>query len=453
MGTMCDPEATLLAGSCRVDTTPKLGTDLGGYFTSRLCDSIERRLYAKALALRSGDTTVLMVSVDIIMMRAADIVDEAKARISASTGIGSDHIMVSATHTHNGPATIPRPGGPEVDADYIATVIDGIHLAAVGAVTTLVPAQIAYGQASVEGVCFNRRYLRTDGLVDWNPGTGRDDLVGPAGPIDPTVTGLIVEDLDGRVIGVWSNLSLHYVNADSPTAVSSDYYGAFDEQVQALFGPDTHSQLTNGCSGNINNVDLSEAVPTAGKTRADQVARATLGAVFAGTQMARRHRRVAVSSQLTTARLQRVPITEEDIQIAKDRIAEKRQDVPFSFVRGVPIRESLHVHYSRRLLALAETSADDREVPVMAITIGDLCIVSLPGEIFVELGLAIREGSRHPMTAVVGLANDHIGYVPDEKGFKEGNYESWRDTVSWTAPGSGEVLVDAALSLMGGAAS
>src|SRR5699024_8256699 len=131
--------------------------------------------------------------------------------------------------------------------------------------------------------------------------------------------------------------------------------------------PGAHSQLTNGCSGNINNVDLSDAVETKGRTRADQVARATLGAVFAGTQMARRHRQATITAQLTHARLQRVEVTDEDIQIAKDRIAEKREDVPFSFVRGMPIKESLRLHYARRLLALAETSPDDRDVPVMAI--------------------------------------------------------------------------------------
>lgn len=441
-------DTLLFAGVCQVDTTPALGTDLGGYFTSRLADAVERRLYAKALALRSGDTTVLLISCDIIMMRADDIVTEAKQRITASTAIPADHILVSATHTHNGPATIARTGGPRVDPDYIAALVEAIHRAAVGAVTTLVPAQLAYGQSEVAGVCFNRRHRRRDGMVEWNPGRGRDDLVGPAGPTDPTVTGLLVEDLDGHPIALWSNLSLHYVGTDSPTAISSDYYGAFGERVRQLLGPGTHAQLTNGCSGDINNIDLSEAVGTTGRARADLVASSVLGATLAGTLMGRRHRSVELSARMTMLALDRVEITDQDRRIAEQKIAGERQDVPFSYVHGLPIPESMAIHYAHRLGDL-DALPERREVPIMALGIGELCIVALPGEIFVEHGLAIREGSRHRLTAVVGLANDHVGYVPTQRAFADGNYETWRDAISWTAPGAGEAMVRAALDLVG----
>ena len=449
---MTEPHTTgsaLFAGVANVDTTPKLGTDLGGYFTSRISDSIERRLYAKALALRSADTTLLLISVDIIMMRACDIVTEAKQRITDSTGIPASHIMISATHTHNGPATIARPGGPQVDPDYLRTVTAAIHRAAVGAVTTLVPAQLAVGQSEVTGVCFNRRYRRTDGLVDWNPGRGRDDIVEPAGPIDPTVTAILVEDLAGRPLALWSNLSLHYVNADSPTAISSDYYGAFDEQVRKTLGPTLHSQLTNGCSGDINNIDLSDAVPVQGAARADLVARSVLGAALSASTMARRHREVALSSQLTMLPLDRVTVTDDDLAIAAQVIAGEREDAPFSYVKGMPIPANRAIHYARRLQVLAELP-DTAEAPIMAMTIGDLAIVGLPGEIFVEHGLAIRAGSRYAQTAMIGLANDHVGYVPTLRAYDEGNYETWRDSISWTAPGAGEAMVRAALQLVGG---
>src|SRR5699024_5793886 len=203
----------LWAGAGEADTTPALGTDLGGYFTSRLADRYERRLAAKALALRCDGVTLLLVSCDILMMRAVDIVDRAKQLITERTGVPASRVMVSATHTHSGPATVVRTGGPSVDPAYLERVSEAIATAAAVAVTTLRPARIGIGQAPVTGVCFNRRYRRTDGLVEFNPGRGRDDLVGPAGPVDPTVTGLLVEERDGTPLAFWSNLSLHYVNA------------------------------------------------------------------------------------------------------------------------------------------------------------------------------------------------------------------------------------------------
>ncbi|MGD7705164.1 hypothetical protein [Microlunatus sp. Y2014] len=438
----------LWAGASEADTTPSLGTDLGGYFESRFADKIERPLAAKALAFRSGDSTVVLVSVDILMMRAVDIVDRAKELITERTGVPADHVMVSATHTHFGPATVHRGGGPTVDPAYLVRVAEAIAIAAGAAVANLRPARIGFGQAPVNGVCFNRRFRRTDGMVEFNPGTGRDDIVEPAGPIDPTVTGLIVEDRDGTPIAFWANLSLHYVNADRDTSISNDYFGAFGDRIAQLLGRPVRAQLTNGCSGDINNVDLSRAVPEQNVARAELVATAVAGAAAAGSMMARRHTDVPVSSKLIMVELERALVTAEDLQIAADALADRRDDVPFSYVKGMPIPPKQVKHYAARLQEMAELP-ESAAVPVMIMAIGDLCIVGLPGEIFVEHGLAIRDGSRHPITAVVGLANDHIGYVPTERACAEGAYETWRGPVSWTAPGSGERLVAAALAEMG----
>jgi neutral ceramidase len=71
--------------------------------------------------------------------------------------------------------------------------------------------------------------------------------------------------------------------------------------------------------------------------------------------------------------------------------------------------------------------------------------LDLPGEVFVELGLAIKKRSPFPMTFVVELANDNIGYVPDRRSYAEGNYEP---VSSRCAPGSGEMLVETAVQLL-----
>lgn len=438
----------LRAGAHHVDITPEIGIELAGYFHSRISDTVERPLEAKALALESQGTTLLLISCDIIMMR-ADIVDEAKAGITAATGVPASHILVSATHTHYGPATVRRDGGIPVHEDFIARLIQGMVEAASGALARLEPARIGYGQSPVAGVCFNRRYLRTDGLVQFNPGRGRTDLIGPAGPIDPTVTGLIVERLDGSPLAFWANLSLHYVDAETPTSISSDYFGAFSEHLANLYGQPIPAQLTNGCSGDINNVDLSDAYPERTKSRADSVARAVVGAVLAGAMVAARHTEVELTSELLEIELERATVTDEDRQIAADALAGKRGDLPFSWVRGMPIAESMAPSYARQLAAL-DARPERATVPVTIMTIGELCIVGLPGEIFVEHGLAIRHGSRHRYTAVVGLANDHVGYVPTARGHAEGGYETWRNGVSWTAPGSGERLVAAVLTRVSG---
>ncbi len=72
--------------------------------------------------------------------------------------------------------------------------------------------------------------------------------------------------------------------------------------------------------------------------------------------------------------------------------------------------------------------------------------MGLPGEIFVELGLAVKQCSPFPHTFVVELANENVGYVPDRRSYLEGNQEP---ESARCAPGSGERLVEAALRLLG----
>jgi hypothetical protein len=75
----------------------------------------------------------------------------------------------------------------------------------------------------------------------------------------------------------------------------------------------------------------------------------------------------------------------------------------------------------------------------------DVAVVGLPGEIFVELGLAIKKASPFRTTLVIELCNDAPGYVPTAKAFKEGSYETVNSRVQ---SGGGEKLVEAATRLL-----
>src|SRR5262249_38653267 len=86
------------------------------------------------------------------------------------------------------------------------------------------------------------------------------------------------------------------------------------------------------------------------------------------------------------------------------------------------------------------------EVEVQVIALGDeLAWVSLPGEIFVELGLAIKQDSPFRRTIIAELADGAIGYIPARRAYAQGNYEV---ISARCAEGSGERLVDAALRLL-----
>jgi hypothetical protein len=79
------------------------------------------------------------------------------------------------------------------------------------------------------------------------------------------------------------------------------------------------------------------------------------------------------------------------------------------------------------------------------VTIGDLALVGIPGELFVELGLALKANPFFAKTFVVGYCNDLIGYIPTRSAYAEGGYEV--DTAR-IAAGSGEAIVDIAVSAL-----
>ena len=86
-----------------------------------------------------------------------------------------------------------------------------------------------------------------------------------------------------------------------------------------------------------------------------------------------------------------------------------------------------------------------RPTEIQVFWLGDIPVVGLPGEAFVELGLRIKKALDASPVLVVSLSNDSAGYIPVRRAYREGGYES---RVSPYAPGCGEMLVKEALDLV-----
>lgn len=433
----------LTGGSAIATITPPLGTPLAGLFHYRAATAVEDDLTVRSLVLRQGATTLALVLCDLICLT-GDQVTAARAQIERQTGIPGDHVMISCTHTHYGPATRDLLIS-EADQDYLAWVVDRIGECVTVAQSRLVPVTVASGATTVDGVCFNRRFLMNDGTVVFNPGLQNPNIVRPMDPVDPTVTGLLVEDVQGNPIALWANLSLHYVGTDDECTISPDYFGHFAQNVQRWLGRSCIGMLTNGASGDINNVDVSAAVGLTGTKRAKLVARAVAAAAIQATAMQQRDPAPTMRSYSIPFELTRRPILAADLEMA-DRIltTPEGDDLPeasFSYVRGQPIPLSQRRHYAAEVFHVARMP-DTRLTSLQILQIDDLTLIGLPGEIFVELGLELKRRLPSSMTAVVSLANDYIGYVPTQTAFSQGGYETWAARSAWTAPGTGEAMVE-----------
>ncbi len=457
----------LRAGAGVVTITPPLGTPLAGHFEERRAETIDDDLTARSLVLDDGAAPLALVVCDLIRLP-GHVVGAAREAVAARCGIPAERVMISATHTHTGPVTASGGGDPgerpmlaaggdpataeliDADADPgdLAWLAGRIDDAVAVAGSRLRPARLAHGTTKVAGACFNRRYRMGDGTVVFNPGVGNPDIRGAVGPVDPTVTALLVEALDGTPLALWANLALHYVGTDDERAVSADYYGAFAWAVPRLLGDGCVGLLTNGASGDVNAIDLEPVVPARGAARARLVARAVAAAAVNAARLGRRPEAPLLAADVVPLALQRCPISADDVAGAEAILGRTDPDpepaASFGFVVGQPIPARQARTYARDVLALAAMpNAGTTEIQVMRL--GGLALVALPGEIFVELGLAIKAASPFPTTAIVGLANDQVGYVPTAAAFGQGGYETWRTRISWTAAGTGEAMVATAL--------
>ncbi len=90
----------------------------------------------------------------------------------------------------------------------------------------------------------------------------------------------------------------------------------------------------------------------------------------------------------------------------------------------------------------------ERETWVQALLIGDVALVGVPGEFFTVLGEDIKRRSPFRYTFVFELANDYIGYIPDQTGFDRGGYQVWTGLHSFVERGTGEMIVSECVGLL-----
>lgn len=426
-------EKIFRAGAYAQDITPlKFPVSVNGGMQDRQATGAHDRLHARCLVLDDGTTKIAIVVCDSCMIP-QEILDTAKRQAAAATGIPIDRMLISATHTHTAP-TLGAVFQSDPDPDYVKHLPGQIAKGIEKANANLVPARIGWGVGKDPTQVFNRRWRmkpgsiaadpfgRTIDQVKMNPGYQAPGLIDPAGPIDPDVSILSVQTKDGKPLALLANYSLHYVGGVQP--LSADYFGAFAERItQLLDAPKGFvGIMSNGTSGNINNINYGGPAPAKQgefeqiRIVADSVARAAFTA-YKDIQhrdwvpLAMAEREIDLNVRLPS---------EEDIIRAKEILAQAKE----------PVLKTMPEVYARETVAMAEFPKTVK-AKLQALRIGEQGIVAIPCEVFVEIGLEIRQKSPFKPTFTIELANGYNGYLPTPEQHKLGGYETWRARSSY----------------------
>jgi hypothetical protein len=429
--------AQFYVGAAKADVTPTSLTDfyLGGYGIGPVheAQSVLRHIYFRVIAIgdRNGNQVVIgaldsqgySVAYQMGPYGFRDIEDDIQAKL----GIPADHIVLQATHTHNGPDEIGVWGG--VPITYFQSVTNLMEEAITQAVMQEVPADIKIGTADMSG--FSGTFgSDTD---DTHTGDNADY------PIDQQLRVLQAQTpRTHHVIATLVNYSSHPTVYGPLNAVSPDWPGATatylegdeqDTQPGARYGyPGSTAIVTIGAVGHtwpagIPNGDTDPAVdPTSSSTDnnypadmfGNAVARKAIGAVGDG------HGFYLTQSVVDgTERMVKVLNTNAVLLTANSEPANSTPLGGYKIDRAnTPPWGYGEVYTS----------------PVTTLRVGDIPMFGVPGEPYPSVKFSLNDDVRAPVSFIFALAQDQLGYVEEPAdyngAFQCSTTDEWFFTIS-----------------------
>lgn len=434
-------DITFEAGVASVCITPPVGVDLTGFGGRPSgCTGIHDDLYAKALVLTDGSQKVALVTSDLLSLD-FDIVADLRERVAQKLDIPAGHILLSSSHTHSGPTTITLRGMGDRDEAYIAVLKRHIVGAIVMADAARQPVRVGYGKGHVQVGINRREWTEKQGTI-----LGRN----PAGPVLPEVDVLRFDSADGSPFAVFFSHAAHpVVLGRNNLLISADYPGYTmrfverNEPVAALFA--------EGCCGNINADRVGgtfEVARRLGTMLGAEVVR-TLEAITTTGDV-----HLSVATEVVHLPLIDPPPMEEAKRTFDEHQAKVKKLVQEGTDEHSLMVPKAYMAWASDMLDLARRGVKGQTQPfeIQAIALGDVAIVALPGEVFVQYALNIRERSPFPHTLVLGYSNGCIGYVPTAADYPYGGYEV--DTAyqlygtQMIGPESEEIILEGAMRVL-----
>ncbi|HUR45900.1 MAG TPA: neutral/alkaline non-lysosomal ceramidase N-terminal domain-containing protein [Candidatus Saccharimonadales bacterium] len=439
---------SLKVGVATTEITPPVGWRMSGYFYERFSTNTHDPLEAKAMVLQQGNEKAALVICDLIGI-SGELSTRVRQAASRKTRIPSANIMIAATHTHTGPlymgglreyfhSRAQRQTGsdPAERVDYQGILEARLVDLIAEAQRSMQPAYLEVASTKITNLSFNRRYVMKDGKVQTNPGKTNQNIARVAGPIDPELGFIaIMNGKRDEIRATFTSFAMH-PDTIGGTEYSADYPLYLEQSLRKLLVSDLVSLFGNGPCGNINHVDVFQAKPQKGQEEAERIGKAMSEAIGELLPKLRPIKKPAL-------RVGRETVVVPLQKFKAEAIVQAKADMAKIGGHEMTFLDQVN---TARIYDLQFRGSSALELEVQGIALGsDTAIVTVPGELFCELGMAIKKGSPFTHTYIVELCNDSIGYVPTRKAYAEGGYEPANSRL---APGGGEMLVEAAIKLL-----
>ena len=430
------------AGSAFCTINCEIGDDLAGQLHRRLCEGIRDDLECNVVYLAKDGLQVLLINLDLAGLFEPNYLEQLLACVEAATGVPRRTIIITCTHTHDGPDTLGLLPDSVKNEPYLARLHTWVEQTAMEAVSGARPAQIGWAQGAAH-VGFNRRLCWEDGSHSMYGDAQRPDFTGLEGPDDPTHTVCRIVDEAGECVAVLHANCCHATCIESALVASADFPGEARRLVREALGSKVPVLYLQGASG-----DTSPWNELGAQRRWDREQRLReVGTLLAGETLRLLHTATPVADpvlrhayeELTLA--VRLPEPQELAQ-ARETAALGEEKAG----RGAWILAHCGV------LRLQEEFADHpfETMRIHALRIGEYAIVTNPCELYCQFGIDIRRRSPAAVTAIAQLADGFSGYCPTIPALMGGGYSG--QAIYWARlePYAGYKIVESSARLLHG---
>lgn len=429
-GLSCDP----LFGAARpefrlatfsADVTVPMGHPLmgGGIQPSQ---KVADPLFARGWVLIGGEKPIVMVSVDWCEIRNAAY-DRWRTVLAKAANTDPAHVLVTSTHVHDAPVAdleaqnilnVNRAKGRVCNLEFHEAAVQRVAEAVKECLKT--PRRVTHigvGQAKVENVASNRRYVLPDGTVKYDRTSSTKDPQAHAateGTIDPWLKTLSFWD-GKRPIAAIHAYAVHPMSYYGKGEVSADFVGMARVWMQTNL-LSTFQIYVSGCSGNVTAGKYNDGAPANRPALADRLYRA-MKASWANTK---RHRLKQANFRFVALRLE--PRNSAGFTVAEMEKRVKEDPKPFGQCLAA------------MGLSWHERCAAGQPIDVPSVDFGAAQLILLPAESYVEFQLFAQQQRPKSFVMVMGYGECAPGYIPIERAWQEndGNLNDW----CWVSPGA-----------------
>ena len=221
-----------------------------------------------------------------------------------------------------------------------------------------------------------------DGAVRFNPGPGNPNVVRPAGPVDDSLPVLLFRNpIDNKPFASLTTFAMHTA-VFGGTEFGADFPSVIQTRLQKSFGDDFVSLFAEGTAGDINHIEVGNANRLKGFAESRRIGNAISDTILRelSNEKLLHQPSLAVAGHTAFAPFQ--PVTEDEYLKARaDPLAQQSRRIPFKTLVNA-WRNCHGYRYAQQFPNLR------KPLEVQAIRLDkETAIVTLPHEVFVEIGL------------------------------------------------------------------